>query len=154
MSSSRIVEFVNYDLGFDAVWSVLNKGVAGSSETVVTMYRNIWQNKTEGHSPHVHCHEYFTSHYYSLYVMFVCFARALSGWLFLILVAYCAWRLETCAVDSKDRFHSCCVVAVQLVMLPTAIWDLVSTAENIKNKQGLPGVNQIVSWSLLGELIP
>ncbi|XP_021913441.1 GPI ethanolamine phosphate transferase 1-like isoform X2 [Zootermopsis nevadensis] len=79
---------------------------------------------------------------------------ALSGWLFLILVAYCAWRLETCAVDSKDRFHSCCVVAVQLVMLPTAIWDLVSTAENIKNKQGLPGVNQFVSWSLLDTTVP
>jgi hypothetical protein len=55
-------------------------------------------------------------------------------------------------VGSKDRFHSHCVVVVQLVMLPAAIWDLVSTATSIKDKQGLLEVNQIVSWSLLGEL--
>jgi hypothetical protein len=81
----------------------------------------------------------------------VCCIRALSGWLFLVLAVYCAWRLNTYTVNSKDRFHSCCVVIIQLIMLPTAIWDLVSTANSIKNKQGLPWVNQIVSWSMLGK---
>jgi hypothetical protein len=84
--------------------------------------------------------------------MFVCFVRALSGLLFLLLAAYCAWRLETCTVGSKDRFHSRFIAVAQLIMLPTAVWDLVSTAESIQDKQGLPEVNQIISWSLLGEL--
>ena len=36
-------------------------------------------------------------------------------------------------------------------MLPAAIWNLVSTAHSIKDKQGLLLVNQIMSWSMLGE---
>lgn len=75
---------------------------------------------------------------------------ALSGWLFLLLAAYCASRLETCVVGRKDRFQSRCVVVVQLIMIPTAIWNLVATAQSIKDKQGLLLINQIVSWSMLG----
>jgi hypothetical protein len=84
-------------------------------------------------------------------VLWFCFVRALSGWLFLLLAAYCAWRLETCDVTSKDRRRSRCVVVVQLIMLPTAMWNLVSTAQSINDKQGLLLINQIVSWSMLGE---
>jgi hypothetical protein len=84
-------------------------------------------------------------------VLWFHFVRALSGWLFLLLAAYCASRLETCVVGSKDRFQSRCVVVVQLIMIPTAIWNLVATAQSIKDKQGLLLINQIVSWSMLGE---
>lgn len=79
------------------------------------------------------------------------FVRALSGWLFLLLAAYCAWRLESRNVGDKDRFQCRPVVVVQLIMLPAAIWNLVSTAQSIKDKQGLLLINQIISWSMLGE---
>ena len=79
------------------------------------------------------------------------FVRALSGWLFLLLAAYCAWRLESRNVGDKDSFQCRCVVLVQLIMVPVAIWNLVSTAQSIKDKQGLLLINQIVSWSMLGE---
>jgi len=79
------------------------------------------------------------------------FIRALSGWLFLLLAAYCAWRLESRNFGDKDRFRYRCVVVVQLFMLPTAIWNLVSTAHSIQDKKGLLLINQIVSWSVLGE---
>jgi hypothetical protein len=81
----------------------------------------------------------------------VCCIRAFSGWLFLVLAVYCAWRLDTHTSKNEDRFHFLCVVMIQLIMLPTAMWDLVSTANSIKNKQGLLQVNQIVSWSVLGK---
>jgi hypothetical protein len=81
----------------------------------------------------------------------VCFIRDFSGWVFLLLATYCAWRLETCTVGNNDRFHSRYVVLVQLILLPTAIWNIDSTAKSIRDKQGLLQVNQIVSWSLLGE---
>lgn len=84
-------------------------------------------------------------------VCYVSCIRAFSGWLFLVLAVYCAWRLNTHILKSKDRFHFHCVVMIQLIMLPIAIWDLVSTADSIKNKQGLLLVNQIVSWSVLGK---
>ena len=77
--------------------------------------------------------------------------RALSGWLFLLLAAYCAWRLESRDVGDKGRFQYLCVVVVQLIMLPTVIWNLLSTAQSIKDKKGLLLTNQIISWSLLGE---
>jgi len=79
------------------------------------------------------------------------FIRALSGWLFLLLAAYCAWRLESRNFGDKDRFQSRYVVVVQLIMLPAAIWNLVSTAHSIQDKKGLLLINQIVSWSMLGE---
>jgi hypothetical protein len=74
-----------------------------------------------------------------------------SGWLLLVLAAYCSWRLDTNTPKKKDRFHFLCVVMIQPVMLPNAIWYLVSTVNSIKNEQGLLQVNQIVSWSVLGK---
>jgi len=79
------------------------------------------------------------------------FVRALSGWLFLLLAAYCAWRLESRNGGDRDSFQCRWVVVVQLIMLPAAIWNLVSTAQSIKDKKGLLLLNQIVSWSMLGE---
>jgi hypothetical protein len=84
-------------------------------------------------------------------VLLLYFIRALSGWLFLLLAAYCAWRLESRDVGDKDSFHSRCVVVVQLIILPAAVWNLVSTAHSIKDRKGLPLINQIISWSMLGE---
>ena len=81
------------------------------------------------------------------------FIRALSGWLFLLLAAYCAWRLELRNFGDRDRFQCRCVVVVQLIMLPAAIWNLVSTAQSIQDKNGLLLINQIVSWSMLGEYV-
>ncbi|PNF33938.1 hypothetical protein B7P43_G04637 [Cryptotermes secundus] len=46
------------------------------------------------------------------------------------VTVYCAWRLNTHTLNRKNRIHSCCVVIIQLIMLPTAIWDFVSTAHS------------------------
>jgi hypothetical protein len=97
------------------------------------------------------CSGFLFPQLFLLRILWFYFVRALSGWLFLSLAAYCAWRLETCDAGNKDRFRSRSVVVVQLIMLPTAIWNLVSTAQSIEDKQGLLLINQIVSWSMLGE---
>ncbi|PSN41373.1 GPI ethanolamine phosphate transferase 1 [Blattella germanica] len=68
---------------------------------------------------------------------------ALSGLIFLVLAVYCAWYLRI------NRSKESCIIFMQLLMLVIAIWDLLTTAESVKEKQGLLWINQIISWLLL-----
>ena len=74
----------------------------------------------------------------------------MSGGIFLFLALYCAWKLQLHKISNADRPREYYIVLVQLLMLAVAIWDLMSTAESVKEKKGLLGINQIVSWFLLG----
>ena len=71
--------------------------------------------------------------------------------MFLILALCCAWRLKIYKINKTDRPQEYYIVLVQLLLLAVAIWDLLSTAESVKEKKGLLWLNQIVSWSLLGK---
>ncbi|XP_069682129.1 GPI ethanolamine phosphate transferase 1 isoform X2 [Periplaneta americana] len=71
-----------------------------------------------------------------------------SGCMFILLAIICAWTLASPSIVEK-KLQTFSVLLVQPLMLVVAIWNLVSVARSIDDKQGLLQINQIISWSLL-----
>ncbi|GFR06604.1 GPI ethanolamine phosphate transferase 1, partial [Trichonephila clavata] len=79
----------------------------------------------------------------------------LAGWLFVFAVGFCARRPETGIIFNnriakREPYHIAVLTAVQVILLCICTYTIQSTSQNIANKDGLPFLNQIVSWFILG----
>ncbi|XP_035216463.1 GPI ethanolamine phosphate transferase 1-like, partial [Stegodyphus dumicola] len=79
----------------------------------------------------------------------------LAGWLFVLCVGLCARRPETGLILNnrqcrREPQNIVITTAIQVILLCAATFTVQSTASSISNKEGLPLLNQIVSWLILG----
>ncbi|CAL1275668.1 unnamed protein product [Larinioides sclopetarius] len=79
----------------------------------------------------------------------------LAGWLFIFAVGFCARRPETGLIFNsrtvrREPYHIAVITAVQVVLLCVSTYTIQSTSRSIANKDGLPFLNQIVAWFILG----
>lgn len=78
----------------------------------------------------------------------------LTGWISIIIFAYCARRSELGLVRnsrqiSKEPQRAIVITVLQIILVWVAITIVKSTADSIEHKEGLPLFNQILSWLLL-----
>ncbi|GIY46205.1 GPI ethanolamine phosphate transferase 1 [Caerostris extrusa] len=79
----------------------------------------------------------------------------LAGWLFIFAVGFCARRPETGLIYNnriakREPYRIAVLTAVQVILLCISTYTIQSTSRSIADKDGLPFLNQIVSWFILG----
>lgn len=78
-----------------------------------------------------------------------------TGWLYALLAAYCARRPELGLIRNsrqkkKEPHQVIIVTGIQVILLFISIYIMKSTSDSIENKKGLPLLNQMLSWFILG----
>ncbi|KAG8172382.1 hypothetical protein JTE90_026199, partial [Oedothorax gibbosus] len=79
----------------------------------------------------------------------------LAGWLFVCAVGFCARRPEAGLILNnrmckREPYQIVVLTAIQVVILCISIFTIQSTSLSIASKDGLPFLNQVVSWFILG----
>ncbi|XP_067124536.1 GPI ethanolamine phosphate transferase 1-like [Centruroides vittatus] len=78
-----------------------------------------------------------------------------TGWIYALLAAYCARRPELGLIRNsrqkkKESQQVTVITGIQVIILFISIYIMKSTSDSIENKTGLPLLNQMLSWLILG----